>query len=92
MTLLFTVEDVFYISGRGCVLSVVPSGPDFKIKPSDHIQLRTPEGRVFDSHIASIEFLYGTDTDGKRHCRMAIMLPREIEKYDVPRGTEVWFL
>ena len=58
MTFLFKVEDVFDISGRGCVLvPVVPDGLDFKIRAKDRIQLRTPTGRVFDMVIASIELL-----------------------------------
>jgi len=93
MPLLFTVEDVFAIHGRGCVLvPAIPSGLDFKIKPTDQIQLRTPDGRVLDSRIESVEFLYGKNADGDRHCRMAIMLPKDIAKEDVPKGTEVWFL
>jgi translation elongation factor EF-Tu-like GTPase len=93
MTLLFRVEDVFDISGRGCVLvPAIPNGLDFKIKPSDQIQLRTPDGRVLDSRIASVEFLYGKNEDGNKHCRMAIMLPNGIVKEEVPKGTEVWIL
>jgi hypothetical protein len=47
MTLLLKVEDVFDISGQGCVIApVVPIGADFKIRAKDQIQLRTPDGRV----------------------------------------------
>jgi len=93
MTLLFKVEDVFDISGRGCVLvPVIPNDLDLKIRPKDQIQLRTPDGLVFDSHIASIEFLHGKKPDGSRGCRFAIMLPRDLVKQDVPVGTEVWLL
>ena len=87
MRLLFEVEDVFDISGRGCVLApVVPDGLDFKIRANDHIQLRTPTGRVFDTHIAFIELLKMESGP----CRMAIMLPRDLAKNDVPVGTEIW--
>lgn len=45
MTLLFKVEDVFDISGRGCVIvPVLPIGADFKIRARDQIQLPTPGG------------------------------------------------
>ena len=90
MTLLFKVEDVFDISGRGCVLvPVVPAGLDFKIRAKDRIHLRTPTGRVFGTHIASIELL---KPQGGGPCRMAIMLPRDLAIDDVPAGTEVWYL
>jgi hypothetical protein len=44
MTLLFKVEDVFEIVGRGCVIVPVPIGADFKIQARDQIQLRTAGG------------------------------------------------
>ena len=89
MRLLFKVEDVFDITGRGCVLaSVVPDGLDFKIRAEDRIQLRTPSGRLVETHIASIELLKIRDGP----CRMAIMLPRELTKSDVPVGTEIWYI
>ena len=90
MTLLFKVEDVFDISERGCVIApVVPPGADSKIRAKDQIQLRTPNGRVHDTHIASIEWLKPQDGGA---CRIAIMLPRDLVKQDVPAGTEVWLL
>jgi len=89
MRLLFKVEDVFDITGRGCVLApVVPDGLDFKIRAEDRIQLRTPSGRLVETHIASIELLKIRDGP----CRMAIMLPRELTKSDVPVGTEIWYI
>ena len=88
MRLLFKVEDVFDITGRGCVLvPVVPDGLDFKIRAEDRIQLRTPTGRLVDTHIASIELLKMRDSP----CRMTIMLPRDLTKNDVPVGTEIWY-
>ena len=89
MRLLFKVEDVFDITGRGCVLApFVPDGLAFTIRAEDRIQLRTPSGRLFDTHIASIELLKMRDGP----CRMAIMLPRDLTKNDVPVGTEIWYL
>ena len=89
MRLLFKVEDVFDITERGCVLApAVPDGLDFKIRAEDRVQLRTPSGRLLDTHIAAIELLQ------MQHgpCRMAIMLPRDLTKNDVPVGTEIWCL
>jgi translation elongation factor EF-Tu-like GTPase len=93
MTPLFKVEDVFEISGRGCVIMPsIPAESEFKIRVKDQIQLRTPDGRVFDTQIAGIEFAHGTKQDGSKISRMAIILPRNIPKEDVPSGTEVWVL
>jgi translation elongation factor EF-Tu-like GTPase len=93
MRLLFKVEDVFEISGRGCVIMTsIPAESVFKIRLKDQIQLRTPDGRVFDTQIAGIEFAHGTKQDGSKVSRMAIILPRNIPKEDVPSGTEVWVL
>jgi hypothetical protein len=90
MLILFKVEDVFEISGRGCVITpVIPADAAFKIRAKDPIQLRTPDGRVLDTHIAALEFLKPQDGGA---CRTAIMLPRDLVKRDVPSGTEVWLL
>jgi len=90
MTLLFKVEDVFDLSGRGCVLAPqVFSNVGVKVRAKDRLQLRTPDGRVVDTHIASIEL--GKPQDGSP-CRAFIMLPRELGKKHIPIGTEVWLL
>ena len=89
MTFLFRIEQVFEISGRGCV--IVPAlveGADFKVRPQDEIQLRTPEGHMLNTRIGSVEFL-------KRQegmCRLAILLPPDVAKQDVPAGTDVWLI
>lgn len=89
MRLLFKVEDMFDISGRGCVIvPAIPEGLDFRIRAKDQIELRTPDGRRLETYIASIELVKPQDGSP---CRMVIMLPRDITKPDVPTGTEVWF-
>jgi hypothetical protein len=90
MRLLFKVEDKFEISGRGCVIvPVIPEGLDFRIRAKDQIELRTPNGLVLQTHIASVEL--AKPQDGSP-CRMVIMLPPDVAKHDFPIGTEVWFL
>ena len=91
MTLLFKVEDVFDISGRGCVMAPeIPfSSLDISIRVRDRIQLRTPEGDVLNTYIASIELVKPSDGSA---CRAAIVLPRELLKKDVPIGTEVYWV
>jgi len=87
MTFLFKIEEVFEVTGRGCVIvPAIAEGADFKIRPRDAIQLRTPEGRTLNTHIGSVEFL----KQAVGACRMAILLPSEVLKQDVPKGSEVW--
>lgn len=89
MRLFFKVDDVFHVSGRGCVIvPSIPEGLDFKVRTKDLIELRTPDGRILQTHVASVEFAKGRNAQ----CRIAIMLPRDIAKQDVPIGTEIWFL
>jgi hypothetical protein len=90
MTLLFKVEGVFDMSGRGCVLAPeIFSNVDVRVRAKDQLQLRTPDAHVLDTHIASIEL--GKPQDGGP-CRAFIMLPRELYKKDIPIGTEVWLV
>jgi hypothetical protein len=61
---------------------------DFRLRTHDSIQLRNPDGRVFDTNIASIEMVCGA----KVSCRMAFLLPGNITMQDVPRETEIWLI
>jgi hypothetical protein len=90
MRLILKVEDVFDIPGRG--LTLAPKIPDhlgFAVRPKDRIQLRTPNGRLLDTYIAS--FSLGKPIGGGPTI-VAIELPSDIRREDVPIGTEVWFL
>lgn len=89
MRFLCTVEDVFEISGRGCVLTpglTEAAAGDIKIRAKDPIQLRRPDGSMVRTHIHAVEFL---DGPSKRWC-VPVLLPPEFTKADVPIGTEVW--
>jgi len=87
MTFLFKIEEVFEVPTRGCVIvPVIEEGADFRIRARDAIQLRTPEGRTLDTHIGSVEFL----KQAVGACRIGILLPSDVRKQDVPKGSEVW--
>jgi len=87
MRFLFKIEDVFEISGRGCVIvPAIPEGTDFKIRARDAIQLRTPEGRTLNTYIRAVEMV----KVAAGPCRIAIMLPPDVLKQDVAEGSEVW--
>lgn len=89
MTFLFKIEEVFEISGRGCVIvPAIDEGADFKIRARDAIQLRTPEGHTLNTQIGSVEFL----KQAVGACRMAILLPTDVQKKDVPKGTDVFLI
>jgi len=87
---LSKVEDTFEITGRGLV--IVPAQPradlDFRLRAKDSIQLRSPDGQVLDTHIASVEICCGPNV----HCRMAFLLPKGIAKHEVPKETEIWLM
>ena len=90
MRLILKIEDVFDIAGRGLTLSPpIPDNLGFAIRPRDRIQVRTPNGRVRDTHIAS--FSLGKPIGGGP-CIVTIELPSDIRKDDVPIGSEVWLL
>ena len=89
MRFLCTVEDVFEITGRGCVLAPGISEetpPDIKIRARDPIQLRRPDGSVVRTRIHAVEFLDRLD----RSWCAPVLLPPEFAKSDVPIGTEIW--
>jgi hypothetical protein len=84
LTLWTTVEASFEVPTRGSWIIPAPSEAEFRFRIKDPIQLRTPEGRILNTHIDAVEFANGT--------RMVIGLPRELTKQDVPIGTEIWLV
>ena len=86
---LSKVESTFQIHGRGLVL--VPKKPetDFRIRVGIALELRTPDGRSLRTHITGVEFL--KPLPGHGPWGMAILITRDIAKYEVPAGTEIWY-
>lgn len=92
MIALFTVEDRFQIRGRGCVLvpglSTETGSPVVRV--GDAIQLRTPDGRVIDTHIRGVEMInYRRKPE---RITAPILLPPNLSAEDVPVGTEVFLV
>ncbi|MBA3315376.1 MAG: hypothetical protein H0T47_19070 [Planctomycetaceae bacterium] len=85
-SLLFVVEEVFDLSGRSG-LTLVPglTADSPQARVGDPIELRRPNGTSQRTRISAIESL----TANVRRIH-PIVLPSEIEKQDVPIGTEVW--
>ena len=81
-----TIQDVFQIDGRGCV--VVPgllldANPHVCI--GDPVTLRRPDGTEIKTSVAGIEMIRTLDRNA-----MPILLPKNIHKNDVPIGTELF--
>ena len=76
--LLFIVEDVFFITGRGVVLW--PGLGKNIVRVGTPVRLIRPDKSVLDTKICGIAFNEFHD----------ILLGPEVRKEDVPLGTEVW--
>jgi hypothetical protein len=84
-TLLSTVEAVFQIAGRGCV--VVPGIPregTHHVRIGDPLILKLPNGQRLDTHVRGIEMLSPPRPE------MPILLGSELTKAQIPVGTELW--
>jgi hypothetical protein len=91
MTFLSKVEKVFMIEGRGCVIApglTETTPPEIALRPQDPIELRKPDGAVIRTQITAVEFLDGP----KRKSCIAIVLPSNFLKSDIPTGTEIWLI
>ena len=84
-TFLFTVEDVFEISGRG----VIPTpGVPISIQGIRNgltVELRRPDGTKLETVVADIVMV--SPYDPERPIPIGL---RGITKQDVPIGTEIW--
>jgi translation elongation factor EF-Tu-like GTPase len=91
---LFTVEQAFQISGRGCVL--VPGIPSTvnlpSIKVGDRIRLTKPDGRSIDTTVNGVELINYGARKPPENISVPISLPATISKQDVPPGTQVHYL
>jgi hypothetical protein len=87
--LLFKVEDVFVIQGRGVLLAPgYPSLPEEAFKVGDALELRRPDHTILKSTIAGVSIL--PSPDPATSIQMAFFLPPQVAKDDIPIGTEVW--
>jgi hypothetical protein len=82
---LSIVEDIFQITGRGLV--VVPGVPgegNWRVKIGDAVVLKRPDGTEIATIIRGIEMVRA-----KREM-FPLLLGLELNKTDVPIGTEIW--
>lgn len=89
MQFLFQIEDVFDISGRGCV--VVPgipySLPD-GVSVGAHIVVETPSGSRLETTISAFEMI----NRGKLMEHAPFSVPRTISKEQLPVGSRVFLV
>ncbi|WP_152238683.1 hypothetical protein [Xanthomonas sp. LMG 12461] len=93
--LLFTVDDVFQLSGRlGLVL--VPGIPDLPGMPVVHIGspiiLSIPDGKRINTEVAGFEMLKFGGRSRPAILSTPLALPAGISKQDVPWGTKVFLV
>jgi hypothetical protein len=89
-TYLFTITDRFAIEGRGVV--VVPGIPwDLKttVRKGDPLIIRTPLGDILERTLQDIEMI-SYRPGGRRLEATPFSLPKDIHKFDIPIGTEVY--
>ncbi len=89
-TLLFSVDLVFEIERRGCVLFPGPSieRDATPVRIGSTIQLQLPNGKLIDTRVAGLEMF-------RRNPPVytaPLLLPREFSKDQVPPGTQVYLL
>jgi hypothetical protein len=84
--LLFTVEDIWIVRGRGIgpLPGIIPQG-DEKFQRGDRLQLRRPDGSTLMTTIAGWD-MFNRGPNGE----VFILLEKSITKDQVPIGTEVW--
>jgi hypothetical protein len=89
-TYLFTITDRFAIEGRGVV--VVPGIPwnqPTTVHKGDSLILRTPLGEIIRTRLQDIEMI-NYRPGAKRLEATPFSLPKELHKFDIPIGTEVY--
>lgn len=86
--LLFTVEDTFFIQGRGLIPfpGIIPVGSE-RFRIGDSILLKRTDGTELKWPIAGIEMVFATPPQPNRPLVMSL---EGLTKADVPIGTEVW--
>ena len=87
---LFAIEDVFDITGRGCVLAPgIPHSLGLNIRIGAHLLIVSPFGGRIRTQISSFEMLH-TRTHGLSHAPFAVS--SEIKKEQLELGSKVFLI
>jgi hypothetical protein len=88
MEYLSTVDDVFWLEGRGCVITPgIPENSKWRIKVGDALHLIRPDGSTLPSKVAGIEMI---SVSSPRRRPTPLLLPPEVRREEVPIGTKVF--
>jgi hypothetical protein len=84
--ILFKIEHVFSIPGRGLVLTpgIKPEGGEC-FYAGNVIEIRKPDGALVRTTISSLELLCLNPNK-----TVVVLLPESFNKEDVPIGSEIW--
>ncbi|WP_460548767.1 hypothetical protein [Comamonas piscis] len=88
MLSLFKIEDVFDITGRGCILVPgIPYSLHLAVKPGARLRIVSPKGKVFYTKIAAFERFH---RKGEVLTHAAFSIERDILKVQLEIGSEVF--
>jgi hypothetical protein len=88
MQWLFKIEDVFDITGRGCVLAPgIPYSLGLEVKAGAPLTVVTPSGERLQTRISSFESFHQRD-EGLTHAAFAV--DRAVAKAQLPVGSDVY--
>lgn len=84
--LLFKVAGTFLLQRIGLVVASDRQRVEIPVRVGSAIEVRCSDGSSIITKVAGIEMICPPPVDAK----LAILLPKEIGKEDVPVGAEVW--
>ncbi|MDQ4120472.1 MAG: hypothetical protein M3209_03395 [Acidobacteriota bacterium] len=83
---LFTIQETFQLEAIGLVVAINIKFKDANLKNGDEIELRQSERPPLITRVAAIPMFNPYDPERL----FSFCLPKNINKKDVPIGTEVW--
>ncbi len=83
---LFKIQETFQLEVIGLVVEVDIKFKDARLKNGDEIELRLPDRPPLITKVAGIAMLNPYDPERL----FSFSLPKDLNKKDVPIGTEVW--
>jgi translation elongation factor EF-Tu-like GTPase len=86
---IIIVEDVFWISGRGLVVTGWQDNTMQEAKINDFIEVIKPDGTSVNSQITGIENFRHHNCFGENHRRNVAFSLQNLSKSDVPRGSVI---
>lgn len=84
--LLCKIIDTFWLEGLGLVVAVDAKSADVSLRAGDLLELRRPDGSRLETQVAAIPHVRPSYPDRQ----FSFSLPEDVQKADVPIGTEVW--